>query len=105
MARAPWRHWRARPKRDCAWDLVLVDAVLPDGDGRQLASQMRSGPAGGQLPVIVATTLAERAVGDNIIPLVKPEIKQARLIEALMQAVKSWRCPADVQDLTKTLKL
>jgi two-component system sensor histidine kinase/response regulator len=83
-------------------DLVLVDALLPDGDGREMVTQMRAGPAGAQLPVIVATTLAERAVGDNVIPLVKP-IKQARLIEALMQAVAS--VPSDVQDLTKTLKL
>jgi len=83
-------------------DLVLVDARLPDCDGRELAVQMRAGPAGTRLPVIVATTLAERSVGDDVIPLVKP-IKQARLLEALLLALAS--APADVHDMTKTMKL
>jgi len=83
-------------------DLVLVDARLPDCDGRELAVQMRAGPAGTQLPVIVATTLAERSVGDDVIPLVKP-IKQARLLEALLLALAS--APADLHDMTKTMKL
>ncbi len=83
-------------------DLVLIDSELPDGDGRGCAQRMRAGPSGPTLPVIVCTTLADRTVDSDLIPLVKP-IKQARLVEALLHALTG--APADVQDFTKTMKL
>jgi CheY-like chemotaxis protein len=83
-------------------DLVLVDSQLPDGDGREVAARMRRGPAGPGLPIIIATTLADRIVDSEFIPLVKP-IKQSRLVEALLQALTG--SATDVQDMTKTLRL
>jgi PAS domain S-box-containing protein len=83
-------------------DMALVDARLPDGDGIELAKKLRSGP-GGELAAIIATTLADRHVEGDAIPLVKP-IKQARLVEAMLQAVTG-NGQADVQDFTKTMKL
>jgi diguanylate cyclase (GGDEF)-like protein len=37
------------------WDLVLLDLLLPDGDGRQLLEQLRSQPSTSTLPVFVAS--------------------------------------------------
>ncbi len=83
-------------------DFTLIDSHLPDTDGLALATAMRAQPHAAGLPVIIATTLAERHIEGDAIPLVKP-IKQARLIEALLQAVIG--APADLQDFTKTMKL
>ena len=38
-----------------SWDLVLLDLLLPDGDGRQLLEQLRSQPTTSTLPVFVAS--------------------------------------------------
>jgi diguanylate cyclase (GGDEF)-like protein len=38
-----------------SWDLVLLDLLLPDGDGRQLLEQLRSQPSTSTLPVFVAS--------------------------------------------------
>ena len=38
-----------------SWDLVLLDLLLPDGDGRQLLEQLRSQPSTSTLPVFVVS--------------------------------------------------
>src|SRR3954469_24160166 len=45
-------------------DLVLLDLMLPDGDGRELARELRA--AGSEVPIIILTargTELERVVG------------------------------------------
>ncbi|MEO8634753.1 MAG: response regulator [Gemmatimonadales bacterium] len=37
------------------WDLVLLDLLLPDGDGRQLLEQLRSQPSTSTLPVFIVS--------------------------------------------------
>ena len=38
-----------------SWDLVVLDLLLPDGDGRKLLEQLRSQPSTSTLPVLVAS--------------------------------------------------
>jgi diguanylate cyclase (GGDEF)-like protein len=38
-----------------SWDLVLLDLLLPDGDGRQLLEQLRSQPSTSTLPVFISS--------------------------------------------------
>ncbi|MBA3889271.1 MAG: response regulator [Gemmatimonadaceae bacterium] len=43
---------------DATMDLVLVDLLLPDGDGREFLTELRTNPATATVPVIVVTSTA-----------------------------------------------
>jgi CheY-like chemotaxis protein len=40
-------------------DLIVLDAALPDIDGRELSKRIRSNPAGADVPIVMFTNLAD----------------------------------------------
>ncbi|HTU02176.1 MAG TPA: response regulator [Candidatus Sulfotelmatobacter sp.] len=53
-----WRTSLADARRtvpEAAWDLFLLDRVLPDGDGTDLCQELRCNPATQALPIIIIT--------------------------------------------------
>lgn len=58
-----------RALRDKAWDVVLLDLMLPGVDGLEIARRMRADPRTAQLPVIMLT-----AKGDDVDKIVGLEL-------------------------------
>ncbi len=58
-----------RALRDKAWDVVLLDLMLPGADGLEIARRMRADPRTAQLPVIMLT-----AKGDDVDKIVGLEL-------------------------------
>ncbi|MCC6997059.1 MAG: response regulator transcription factor [Deltaproteobacteria bacterium] len=58
-----------RALRDRAWDVVLLDLMLPGVDGLEIARRMRADPRTAQLPVIMLT-----AKGDDVDKIVGLEL-------------------------------
>jgi len=76
-----------------AWDLILLDRVMPDGDGLDLARELRSHQATKEACIIMLTSADTCGSGasnfQNLIEttLVKP-IKQNELLNAILNVLK-----------------
>jgi PAS domain S-box-containing protein len=73
--------------------VVLLDLVLPDGDGLELVAQLRAVPATAQVPVLVLSARAPAQGGGHSLPLLvdwmtKP-FDETRLLQALRRAVRT----------------
>ncbi|MBF5045494.1 response regulator [Aggregicoccus sp. 17bor-14] len=73
-------------------DAVLMDLVLPDGEGLELVAQLRAVPATAGVPVVVVSGRAPAEGGGRSLPLLmdwmtKP-FDEALLLQALRRAVR-----------------
>ncbi|MBC8075386.1 MAG: response regulator, partial [Chloroflexales bacterium] len=81
-------------------DLVLLDLMMPDADGREVLAQIRATPALAALPVIVVSALSP---AERVMQLTGPititrrgelEIGDAlRIVEAVLSALRGARAP------------
>ncbi len=74
------------------WDLVLVDQIMPDGKGHELASEIRKHPATAGAPIILLTS--GMSVGDadatgqrNIDATLFKPVKQSELLSCILKAL------------------
>ena len=87
-----WRFSNARPKRAHAFRVVIVDAVMPEMDGWELAETIRADAAHAGCAIIVLIPASQAGIADRyrrlraIQFLTKPA-KHAELIEAVRAAV------------------
>jgi DNA-binding response OmpR family regulator len=77
------------------FDLVLLDISLPDEDGRNLLTWMRTRPRERNTPVIISTglpaeELTDLAEMDDVLVLLKPYTFE-QLLEAIKQCTPSCR--------------
>ena len=46
-------------------DVAILDMAMPDMDGQQLALEIRRLPTGGQLPLVLLTSVQQRVADDS----------------------------------------
>jgi DNA-binding response OmpR family regulator len=86
-------------------DAVVLDRLLPDGDGFELLAELGKSPATRGLPVIVATVRRERRLGLRLgaaaylVKPVAPERVEETLREALGAATPE-REEVNVEEMT-----
>lgn len=77
--------------RDRHYDLLLADAILPDGTGLELAAEAKQRGT----PVIIMTAYGFRLAKEELARfevLLKP-VRPAELLDAVEQALRRQRCP------------
>ena len=86
--------------RHPAWDLVLLDRVMPDGDGLELARELRDHVATRDARIIMLTSAdGVRDAGESArkfidTTLVKP-VKQSELLEAVLDVLQVATAPRE----------
>ena len=97
------RMLREQSQRGLGYDVLLIDANMPDMDGFSLAQEIRNDPALGSIVVMMLTSgdrpgdVARcRELGVSTY-LVKP-IKQSELFDAIVQAVAPEHSLAEIED-------
>jgi len=91
VAAAGSRREAVRSAHDLAPDAVVMDVVLPDGEGPGAADEIRSQSGLSAIPVLFVTAKAPAAVGDTLFPdpvLFKPFTYRQLVasVRALVQA-------------------
>ena len=68
VAAAASRREALESAREIDPDAVVMDVLLPDGEGRALADEIRQQEGRGALPVLFVTAQAPAAIGDSLFP-------------------------------------
>jgi len=68
-------------------DVVVLDVVLPDGDGLEVVDALRS--AGSTVPVVLFSSLFDRRVAGTAAALGLRYVEKADGVDALVEAVRA----------------
>jgi CheY-like chemotaxis protein len=80
--------------RSDAFDLVVLDLMLPGISGPEVLDAMRQGPATAQLPVIVVTgaTVSQRELGNlSVVTMLRKPVDPDDLVDAVYLALQGRR--------------
>lgn len=74
-------------------DLILIDLILPDGDGYQLCQRLKSNPQTSHIPIIIFTAsnlkdLAKKAVEAGAIDYIIKPFDPKELLEKINKALQ-----------------
>jgi signal transduction histidine kinase/CheY-like chemotaxis protein/PAS domain-containing protein len=92
--------------RENSFDLMLVDAQLPDGDSEEFAAQVHRLPHGKLLPLIRLVPLGQlkgRVDSNQFVAAVNKPIKQDLLLEAIWSALTR-KTPQGMKSETQPIK-
>jgi CheY-like chemotaxis protein len=68
-------------------DLVLLDVMMPDGDGREALRAMRSQPRLRDIPVVIVSTGVTRPLLEGVVPVLEKPFDLERLLRLVRDII------------------